>query len=400
MIVAPPTTSWPHWSHAHGAVMARVNLRTHPIRRSRWFGAALASVASLTLAQTPIPPHPSPPPDDAEMSRAGARPASAPVDRAVLAKFDADFRLRGPSRALYEKYLPILGTAPIFDYLEGRSAGACHGEAHDLGRVLYRLRKDIGASLRECGTRCTSACMHGAVGEAFGTTDPSSIVASMNGFCAVGAMAEIHKAGNCAHGIGHALMFAAGDDLGSALNGCLYFETPGMRHYCATGVFMEFMPKRKRTADWHAPCNLYPAFAAACYRHLAGFMLADLNGDYGGLILQCQSLQGSSRLGCFHGVGGTLIGPLMTEPSLLGRVCGRGQASEQVLCIEGAIEKLADLDPAKAAAACATLGGTNKGVCLAAAKEKLYRLGKPSMPLYHDASWAATRKPLARSTKP
>ncbi len=51
------------------------------------------------------------------------------------------------------------------------------------------------------------------------------------------------------------------------------------------------------------------------------------------------------------------------------------------MCIEGAIEKLADGNEQKAWAACASLVGENAIVCKAAAREKMYRLHKPTMPL-------------------
>ena len=129
--------------------------------------------------------------------------------------------------------------------------------------------------------RCTSACMHGVVGEAFGGSGLTKIASAMKDFCTTGAMAEIHKPGNCAHGIGHALMFSTGDKVDRALNACLYFDDPGMRYYCATGVFMELLlPERKGTprAELHDPCDLYPDYAAACYRYRARTMLPDLGG--------------------------------------------------------------------------------------------------------------------------
>jgi hypothetical protein len=316
------------------------------------------------------------------------------VAPAVLAEFDAAFRASGPSRALYEKYLPKLGSGAIFDYLEGRTA-LCHGEAHDLGRALYGLRRDVGSALRECGARCTSACMHGVVGEAFGRSEPAAIVASMNGFCASPDMAG-YKPGNCAHGIGHALMFTSGDDLDAALNACLYFAKPGMRYYCATGAFMEIMPKRQpgTRAQLHAPCSSYPGFAAACYRYRGPSMLGELGGDHEAFIRECQLQQGPTRLGCFHGLGSALTVEVLSDPSVLGRVCGRGNADEQVMCIEGAIERLGNADEKRAVAICSTLDGKAKGACLAAATGKTYRLDKPSMPLYHDAALVTQRKPL------
>ncbi|MDP9178584.1 MAG: hypothetical protein M3O61_12960, partial [Gemmatimonadota bacterium] len=173
----------------------------------RSFFAILLSLAGVGCTEeTPNPSDP----DIAEMGTA-LRAPKAKVDARALARFDAEYRReKAASRRVFEEYLPILGSAALLDYLEGRFP-ECHRQAHDLGRALYALRKDVGTALRECDTRCTSACMHGVVGEAFGTTDLGSIAGTIDEFCASGAMAEIHKPGNCAHGIGHALMFTTGD---------------------------------------------------------------------------------------------------------------------------------------------------------------------------------------------
>jgi hypothetical protein len=355
---------------------------------------AVLFVASLGIvAQTPEPF------DTGDMEMGAAAPSSArtKVDQDVLARFDAAYRRAGSAtRPVFDMYLPILGTATLLDYLERRFPD-CHSQGHDLGRALYALRKDVGIALREVGTRCSSAVMHGVIGEAFGTTDLGSIARTMNEFCAADAVAEIHRPGNCAHGIGHALMFTTGDDVDRSLNACLYFSVPGMRYYCATGVFMEYLvPKRKGMARpvLHDPCDLYPRYAAACYRYRAKTMLSELGGDRDRLLRECQSLQGSLRLGCFHGLGATLTGRLIGDPALLGRFCGRGDAKDRIMCIEGAIEKLADQDETKAMSACAMLEGGDKEVCTAAAKWKMYRLDKPSMPLYHDSKLVETRQPL------
>ncbi len=52
------------------------------------------------------------------------------------------------------------------------------------------------------------------------------------------------------------------------------------------------------------------------------------------------------------------------------------------MCIEGAIEKLADYNEEHALKVCATLLGENRKLCEAAAYEKIYRPNKPSLDLY------------------
>ena len=52
------------------------------------------------------------------------------------------------------------------------------------------------------------------------------------------------------------------------------------------------------------------------------------------------------------------------------------------MCIEGAVEKLAEYNEERANAACATLDGGMADICTTAAREKMYRLHKPPIELY------------------
>ena len=55
---------------------------------------------------------------------------------------------------------------------------------------------------------------------------------------------------------------------------------------------------------------------------------------------------------------------------------------DQIMCIEGVIEKMADFDEARAMAVCSILTGDHAKICQAGAREKMYRLEKPTMILY------------------
>ncbi|PYO54765.1 MAG: hypothetical protein DMD83_21740 [Candidatus Rokuibacteriota bacterium] len=50
---------------------------------------------------------------------------------------------------------------------------------------------------------------------------------------------DSYQPGNCAHGVGHAILILSGYDLGEALKHCAAFESAPLTYYCATGVFME-----------------------------------------------------------------------------------------------------------------------------------------------------------------
>ncbi len=311
----------------------------------------------------------------------------------------------------YAKYVEQIPPEAILNFLE-QDESTCHRNAHELGRAIFRKFNDINEALKICGNRCTNACMHGAIGEAFSdeseesgdqankrsdqnhyysTTNISNLVEQMELFCDEGIMANQHKRGNCAHAMGHALMLKMNNDIATSIAGCSHFKEPGMDYYCATGIYMQYMDNaianNKRQSDverWGSnyPCNKHTAYPAACYRYIIGEVRRERGLGLEHLVMLCAQLPDETRAGCFHGLGSTYTPVLTTYPGLLKVVCSYGSKTEQALCIEGAIEKLADFNEQWALAACEFLDDSNKDVCLTATRGKMYRLYKPTMELY------------------
>ncbi len=311
----------------------------------------------------------------------------------------------------FAKYVELVPPEAILNFLEIEEA-TCHRRAHELGRAIFRKTKDINESLKICGNSCTNACMHGTIGEAFSDdssnpldqanknsskdhhysiTNINQLVEKMEKFCDVGVMADQHERGNCAHAMGHALMLKTEHDIATSIAGCSRFIEPGMDYYCATGVYMQYMDNaivnKKRVSDteqWGSnyPCNTHTAYPAACYRYIMSEVKEERGLGLEHLVMLCAQLPDETRAGCFHGLGSTYTPVLTTYPGLLKVVCSYGSKTEQALCIEGAIEKLADFNEQWALAACEFLDGSNKDVCLTATRGKMYRLYKPTMELY------------------
>lgn len=340
--------------------------------------------------------------DEAEM---GAPDEAAPItlsdvlSRQGMNEFALEYFSAGSDkRPVFEKHFDALGANGILDFLEAANP-MCHEQAHELGQVVLAHSKSVGAALRQCLTRCTSACMHGILKGALaekraGAAHPGApsvteeIARGMAALCQEPEMIRIHKPGNCAHGMGHAFLMNTGYDLGSALTSCSAFEELPMQYQCATGVFMEYLvtgrPPEPRLSELHFPCDTYARFPAACYRYKVAEMIRMLGEDRSKAVAECLVLPGPRRLGCFHGIGAAYIRAIFNDPRLVGEVCKYGTPDDQTICIEGAIEKLAEYDEPHALAACATLEGKPATICRAAAAEKMYRLTKPSLPLYTD----------------
>lgn len=306
----------------------------------------------------------------------------------LKAKFLLDFLTRSHLRPyLFSKYLETLGTDGILDVLEQRNP-YCHSEAHALGRAVFGKYQDLGRALLECGSRCTSACLHGVVQEAFGNSTIEELRPRLATVCAEGAMAEIRRPGACAHGMGHALMLLFEADVDKSIGGCGGFPNPTMEYYCATGVYMELFDhaadwvEREASAGPLYPCDSYTSFPAACYRYLGYRLLGKLGGDRENMAMLCRTLPPVQRRACFHGVGSAAAEIIGKQPELMPSICPDAPVEDRTMCLEGLIEIHGQFEPEQTELLCARLTGAAAEVCLAAARGGMYRLDKPSLPLY------------------
>ena len=297
-----------------------------------------------------------------------------------------------PPRQVIEQYLGSLGAEQIFEFLEA-TYPVCYDKAHDLGRAIFAQTGEMGPSLRLCGDRCRSGCTHGVLREAFGRRPLEEIEPQIVSFCNADQVRSRNKLGSCVQGIGHALMVASQYSLERALAACSTTPTPALAYFCPTGVFMESFTSGKyedeaaeiqadQSEARHFPCDTHTRFPAACYRYKAIRILRHFNQETEKLVDECLALPRARRLGCFHGVGLSHTGYVHHDPTMLADICRYGTEEGQSLRIEGAIEKLADLDEEKAHAACESLHGQAAALCHAAATEKMYRPDKPTMALY------------------
>jgi hypothetical protein len=127
-------------------------------------------------------------------------------------------------RAVFKRYLSSLGADGILDMLEMNPL--CHTEAHDLGKEVFARLRALAPAMQVCANRCTSGCFHGILTQAFlggaGAEDPSrhltleEMKPKVNALCSNPALANAFEAGNCAHGVGHAILIMSGYDLGAA----------------------------------------------------------------------------------------------------------------------------------------------------------------------------------------
>ena len=319
------------------------------------------------------------------------------VDPRSVAKARLDFvaalRITGPKRGLFERSIDAIGANGILDGVE-QLWPHCHEEAHELGKVIYARLRDLGRSLRVCADRCNAGCMHGVLMEAFrrdagGSTrpepmgSPASLAPRINDLCRRDPeMTARYTPGDCAHGVGHALMWLADYDVARAIGACRLFVETALAYYCATGAYMEYVTERDAD-DAGSRSVLYPCdafeYPTACARHKMGYVVQRhyrAGRATAELVQACERLSGGIRRGCFHGLGNAHMGLIAVGRIPLAAVCRHGTREDRVVCIEGAIERMARYHEDKALGICAELGGPDRQTCLAAARNKMYSTTK------------------------
>lgn len=302
----------------------------------------------------------------------------------------------GPGkRALYSRYVPVIGANGVLAGIE-ELWPKCHSEGHDLGKVIFAETRDVGVSLRVCRDGCYSGCMHGVLMEAFAGArtgaeldpeqhvDAELVKTMMEEICKERTMTSSYSPGDCAHATGHALMVLAEYDPQQAVAYCDGFSTPHMRYYCATGASMEYVTERDKEDAAAGKRTLYPCdaikYPAACMRYKMVHVIPRLikkKSDIVRMQKACRALQDPYRLGCFHGVGNGFMGPIATKKVALAAVCAGGD-DERLVCIEGAMERMAKYHPQRAEEVCETLeeGTTDRETCNASVRRGMYDMKK------------------------
>lgn len=349
--------------------------------------ATLALLAGLVSAsEQPIEPAP------AESERR----LQIPFERttALRAQFETELRaFKGEDlREFYTGWIDRIGANGIVDTLKRVEPG-CHGRGHDLGKLLFEKIGEIQRALASCEEVCNSGCMHGVFRQAMsgeaargadGKMDPLRLAARVEKDC--GANGE-YPIGDCIHGLGHAFMYQADYDVEGAIALCDRLGDHARKYYCATGAYMELTnnpPKGYLDGkSIYFPCDQAP-YPAACFRYRFPVSLAQFyrgGGKFAELAQGCAALEGSYRLGCFHGIGNGHLQILIKQPEALGQVCGHGTRDDQAVCIEGAMERMARYHNALAQRACASLGDWRQAGCDESLKRGLYAMDR-SFALY------------------
>jgi hypothetical protein len=328
---------------------------------------------------------------DDSMSKADALQVPMPDSAGQRARFEAEFLKRPksedyPFRDLYQEYLSSIGANGLLTTL-WKIDPSCHEEAHDAGKVIYAKLRDVGAALRACQTACTDGCMHGVVMEFFAASatatkegdshvELADVEKGMGAFC---RRAEFHTAydqPDCAHGVGHAVMYLADYDIGKALEACRRFDDGLMSYYCATGAYMEYLTTHDKE-DGHSHGLFYPcenaSYSRACFAYKVPHILVRKKTEPDGaqaVADACLKLDRTQRESCFYGFGVAFMEALSGGNGSLASICRFGDRNDQDACIEGAMANMARYHPQQVDRLCAALPSEERGPCLASGSSR------------------------------
>jgi len=302
-------------------------------------------------------------------------------------------------RPLYEKYISQIGVNGILKVVQEQSP-KCHGEGHDLGKVIFAKLNDLGSALRTCKDGCYSGCMHGVFMEVFKLEEDGdhhspdenekhvqSLVETIKDripeICYQSSVTQMYKEGDCSHAVGHAVMFVLDYDIPRVLEHCRLFDQEPLKYYCATGSFMEYVAvhgqERNEGESLFYPCDVKD-FPAACFRYKMVHVFRThfaKGGEFTDIVKECMTLKDKFRLGCFHGIGNAHMGNIAAGNVPITYVCGFGNKEDQYMCIEGAAERMGKYHPKNAMLRCQQqLKGWKKDLCVAGVNREMYNLEK------------------------
>ena len=297
-------------------------------------------------------------------------------------RFIAALRMHGAVRSVFDFYYDVLGPRTMVASLEA-AFPYCHGEAHDLGKVVLEREKDLNSAIEICRYGCTGGCFHGVLMEQFGAKDGDhttleEVRDKIRVACDSQATVAYHKEGNCPHGVGHALASLAGYDLEKALSYCTLFPTRPLEYYCATGVFMEYDIKHNErdsvTKATLYPCDTFTEFPAGCFRYKMLHLKTSMSVE----ALQgiCMEFQEYMRRGCFYGIGFAYTPDMYQRPESLATVCGAGELEDQKMCIEAISEEITEYNKEASTKACDSLSEGLREFCREGLERKYYSVAK------------------------
>lgn len=246
----------------------------------------------------------------------------------------------------------------LIDESKGGTAYDCHQEAHNIGRIGYKIYKE--KAFGECSASCHSGCYHGAMEKFLNEQGTENLAANIDRICKTfGTSFGIFE---CLHGVGHGVLAYVDYDLPESLNECKKLDGAFARDSCYGGIFMENIltgqglgasEKNHETVWVNKTDSLYPCNAIdqdvsvqhQCYLMQTSWMLTINNYDFDKVAAECSKTPASMVSVCFKSFGRDAAGHTLRNPQKIVEICNKvpkepkGYREE---CATGAVNVIVD----------------------------------------------------------
>lgn len=297
------------------------------------------------------------------------RGPSSNISKEELNKFIGDKMIECGNQgnnACYKNMADILATdykikdvLEIFEQNENNPIffAKCHTTLHFLGQEAYKIAKNTSRALAEGTPICFAGFYHGVL-EAYLTekdlinneTELAKVIPNLCGTENNFAVKKIYN--ECLHGLGHALMFATGDNLPTSLKLCDALKSEADRNWCYSGSFMEnstsstnkdHPSKYLKSDDPMYPCNILESkYGNTCYM-LQSFYFAEISKyDWGKTEKLCKQIPKEYQAGCFNAIGQTLVGFTQDLKVMRDSCYSMENKNDRISCLYGIIGGLGE----------------------------------------------------------
>lgn len=260
--------------------------------------------------------------------------------------------------AFYRKMVLNEGASVAFVDLKKRyesdsfAKSECHQLTHAIGRASVMKYPDISEAYTRGDSFCWSGYYHGVV-EAFIQKIGKDNLAEgkgINDIC--WPFHEKHPYSfdhyNCAHGIGHGLMYIHSNELFDSLKICDKVADLWERSSCFGGVFMEnimvdnknHFTKYLKPEDPLYPCDAVDeSYKGQCYLMQTSYMLRVKNGNFSDVFSLCSGVPAPNNIICYQSLGRDASGRTLSDPVRTTEYCLLGHnETEQSNCVIGAVK--------------------------------------------------------------
>ena len=156
----------------------------------------------------------------------------------------------------------------------------CHSIGHKLGRLGFKIYKDIPKAFEAGSDPCDYGYLHGVIEGASADFSDQELRQAMTSLCAGTGDATNHGYRQCIHGLGHAAARRVNNDLERGMEFCREFYTPAdgrtpsqpgtesteeaLFRLCVTGVSMEWNTQRKALDAMRLPIGAKGTLLGEC----------------------------------------------------------------------------------------------------------------------------------------